>query len=117
MSAVCGKPPSPDRFAVYLSPQAGRGGARGAWVRGLAPSCLRSRYECGSASPLRRQDLDQLALGGVDLRMLAVPLDGHVLELDAELLVVVDHLAHPRPGQGVQVGLPGVVGEFLALFR
>src|SRR5262245_19964807 len=69
--------------------------------------------QSNSASSPRRQNLDQLALAGVDLGMLAVPLDGDFLELDVELLVVVDHLAHLRARQRVQVGLPALVGELL----
>src|SRR5437764_496354 len=55
-----------------------------------------SRRGCraGVTSLLGRQNLDQLALSGVDLGMLAVPGDGDFLEFDAELGVVVDHLAH-----------------------
>src|SRR5215470_9405305 len=70
-----------------------------------------------AASLLRRQNLDQLALAGVDLGMLVVPGDGHFLELDAELGVVVDHLAHLRARKRVQIGLPGVVGQLLAFLR
>src|SRR5262245_45422848 len=70
-----------------------------------------------AASLLRRQNLDQLALAGIDLGMLAVPDDGDFLELDAELAVVVDHLAHLRARERMQVGLPGVVGQLLAFLR
>ena len=47
--------------------------------------------------------------------MLGIPIDGDFLELHVELLVIIHHLAHLRPRQKVQVGLPRVVGEFLAL--
>ena len=63
---------------------------------------------------LRRQDLDQLAPAGVDLRMLQLPFDRDFLERHVLLQVAVDHLAHARAREEVQVGLPGFVGEPLA---
>src|SRR5262249_58570014 len=72
------------------------------------------RLAARACSPLGRDDLDQLALAGIDLGVAAVPVDGDLLELDVALLEVGDGLAHLRAGEQIEVGLPGVVGEFLA---
>src|SRR3954452_9448748 len=98
----------------------------GHWSLSNKPKLLGSRlrgddslnlYQAQVASLLRRQNLDQLALAGVDLGMPAVPADGDFLELDADLGVVVHHLAHLRVRERVQVSLPGVIGKPLAFLR
>src|SRR5262245_7624205 len=53
----------------------------------------------------RRQNLDQLAASRVNLRMLELPLDRDLLERHVLLAIAVDHRAHARAGQEMQVCL------------
>src|ERR1051326_757283 len=60
------------------------------------------RTTAGAASACR-DDFDQFALAGIDFRMAKIPFGRDFLELNAHLAEIIDHLAHLRARQRVQI--------------